>query len=187
MKIVIALTLLAGSIIAAPITYTSQAAFITAASTLGTIQTETFSGNSLHSLAIDSTSDGFIFGNEWVDFLQNGLLYTSTEFAPISGSFVAFGGTFDLNPWSIGSGVGYILNSASGSQFAGYTVTNGFLGVISTEAFDSITIYTKPFGFNGGIWEHLTLDNVKTVTATPEPSSLLLIGAGLLLIARRKR
>lgn len=178
----LAILFMAGSIVAAPIVYTSESSFLAAA---GTVKTETFSGNSLHSLVVESTSDGFIFGNEWVDFLQNGLIYTSTEFAPISGNFVAFGGTFDLDPYGIGSGVGYILNSASGSQFAGYTVTNGFLGVISTDPFDSITLYTKPFGFNSGTGEHFTLDNIKMV-ATPEPSSLMLIGVGLLLIARHK-
>ncbi len=190
MKTILALTLLAGSIIAAPITYTSQSAYNAATAGLGSVQTENFGGNSLHSLVVDSTSDGYIFGNEWVDFLQNGVIYTSTEFSPITGDFVAFSGTFDLEPYGIGSGVGYILNGPSGSQFAGYTVTDGFLGVISSDPFASITIYTKPSGFNGGIWEHLTLDNIKfsqsNATVTPEPSSFLLIAAGLLLIARRK-
>ena len=62
------------------------------------------------------------------------------------------------------------------------TFSGGFAGIFSTEVFNRVQIT-----FNSAVAPAWALDNVRTLTSVPEPTTLLLLGTGLAALSRARR
>ena len=135
---------------------------------------------------IDSLQGGF--WNRSVDGTAGVTLYGRTS--PISSLLVSFDSAvgsfgFDLaDSFGTGSGIrrALITTSAGDSyQFVAHTGTIGFIGLVSTSAFNRVT-------FTSSDTVRPQMDNFEA-RAVPEPSAgaLLLLGAGGVLALRRLR
>lgn len=66
--------------------------------------------------------------------------------------------------------------------------TGSFAGIAFDEGFDRIVLHAFADGYGDGAYvlDELRFETVATPTAVPEPASALLVGAGLIALARRR-
>ena len=163
--------------------YTNEASWDAA---VGTFSVEDFNDTTLNSGLSFATSAGSISGGVWNDYLVPTTNTTEWSFtAPVRG----FGGTWDLSPAGPGTGIAlYLEGVLKLVDEIPNTLVGDFWGFIATFEFDRVLLTA---GSQSGSAETYTLDNMKygPTAAVPEPSTLLLLGSGLLGIVAigRKR
>ena len=220
---VFALTMLGLLLVSLPVfatttTYTTQASFVGATSSL---TTENFDGvTTPHTITSgDGTTTGAFGALVFTANIANsGNLIVSSGFDTTSGSnylgtdiggtfasqdnftvylpfpsdaigmYLLIGGPLSAGDFTLSAAGGTALSSATPETTLADGTVVYYLGLTSTSAFGSATLQvTTPGGPNDGpYWniDDLSYEKAKSSTV-PEPSSILLLGAGLAAVVRR--
>jgi len=116
-------------------------------------------------------------------------LFFGSSFLQVSfpSAIQAFGADFqstttaDALTVTVGSGPDTVLFG----DYLGYGVGDGFLGLVSSVPFSSVTFSVEEISVFAG--EGFIMDDPTYGLAVPEPSTLALLGANLLALARRTK
>ncbi|MCG6928180.1 MAG: PEP-CTERM sorting domain-containing protein [Acidobacteria bacterium] len=178
-----------------PVVYTDRTAWEAAVG--GIFQEETFDDATLNP-GIGYTSGWLpaeVTGGVFYDRVREDLVagettrsYTEWTFdVPIH----AFGGNWDMTPFTAGTGITTVPVGQAWSGQIPSSYAGEFFGFVSTEAFTQVQLSEGTLPIQG--YETYTLDDLVYSSNTPstrsvaEPGTVLLLGAGLLGLASRRR
>ena len=169
------------------VTYTDRAAWEAAVS--GSFSEETFSSLSPTGFSIEQVGSGHSTGIGGGVFHDRVVLDTSYTNYHFSSMINAFGANWDLAPGGAGQGLSLFAGASLITPQIANTYTGGFFGIVSTTAFNTVSVHAGSFGGNA---ETHDVDNLvfHNVSAVPEPESyaLMLAGLGLMgAVARRRK
>jgi hypothetical protein len=181
MKKILSIMLIAAGLVssaanAAVTSYTSASTWSTAIG--GVFSTEDFNDATLNAGLSFTSTNGSIQGNHFNDMVVKNGAQTTFSF---SNQITGFGGTWDTSPGGEGQGLDFFSNNVLVGSISDI---NGFYGFISTIGFNSVVIRG---GSNGGNAETYNLDNLVYGGKVPEPTTVALLGLGLLGFAASRR
>lgn len=148
------------------------------------------SGNLIVSSGFDTTSGSNYLGTDIGGTFasQDNFTVTLPSASTAIGMYLLVGGPLNAGDFTLSVAGGSALSSATQETTLGDGTIVYFLGLTSTTSFTSAKLeLTTPAGPNDGpYWniDDLSYQKAKS-TGVPEPSSLLLLGAGLAAVVRR--
>ena len=166
--------------------YTDRSAWEAA---VGSFAEESFSGAELNGFTITEVGSGHSYhvtGGLYWDRVVDGSSYTIYAFESAT---TAFGADWNLLPGGLGQGLRLSVDGVAIAPEISNAYT-GFFGFTAAAAFDAVTVFA---GSQGGMAESHSVDNLVYATAAPvpEPSTYLLMIAGLIaigwLVSRRMK
>lgn len=207
------LLIVAAPVFASTVTYTTQSSFASATTGLttenfdgttpgdvtGPIDGLTFTaniaggGNLAVANMFDTTSGTNYLGTDLAGnsfASQDNFTVTLPTSSTAIGMYLLVGGPLNGNDFTLSVAGGSAMNSATPEMTLGDGTMVYFLGLTSSSAFTSATLQvTTPGGpADGPYWNVDDLSyGKKFVSTTPEPSTLLLLGAGLAAVVRRRK